>query len=181
MVLTVLAQVQAPADATIDATPLPVMPDRCATSAEAVLRLWRADGRRDPAAFGRDLVLVARAARWCPDPLFAREIRGEGWGTDRSRMVANICRQKPSGDSGGATWDERLAAAREWEGRGCPTRSAEVIPIRGQPRGPPRGTPSGARNPRGMLASDLFADDEPDTNTDPPPRPGALDATWSNA
>lgn len=150
MVLTVLAQIRAPVDARPDHQPIPVLPSKCATDAPLVLRLWRADGKRDPAEFAHDVVSVARAARWCPHPMFAREIRAEGWqgGTNRMRLVANICRQRPPEDSAGASWSERLDEARTWEAAGCPLTMGQA-PSGWQGPGPPaRASPLPRSGPR---------------------------------
>jgi hypothetical protein len=154
MVLDVLAQIRAPAEATMADTPLPVVPDRCGTDAPVVLALWRADGRREPGAFAQDLVLVARAARWCPDPVFGREVRGEGWadGQDRSRKVANVCRQRPPAGSSGATWEERLVVARQWAAAGCPVATPPPIAlVHSRDRPAPRGAAGAAASRRAAL------------------------------
>ena len=91
-----------------------VNPQRAKTSADPVLKLWRALGRPPLEEFERDYRLVARAAHDCPDGLFARDIRGKGWEgqVDRSHDVATISVQK--------RWDERLEVARLWEARRLP-------------------------------------------------------------
>lgn len=93
-------------------------PDSSGTASKAVLALWKAVGHPDLGAFGRDLKLVAEAARDCPDRVFARDIRAEGWpdGTDRHRDITTVCRQD--------RWDLRLTTARAWDQAGRPTSSA---------------------------------------------------------
>lgn len=83
-------------------------PSRAATAAGEVLKVWRKLERPPLNEFHEDFTLVARAARKCPDPLFARDIRGEGWAgaRDRSQDVSTLCVLKK--------WDDRLRAAREW-------------------------------------------------------------------
>ena len=104
-----------------------------ASTGRPVLRLWvellddpelEFDG--DLSALVDPVVLIADACRRAPGPMFARDIRAEGWpdGTDRSRNVAAICRLAPKGDSTGATWSERLDAASAWRAAGSP-----VVPV----------------------------------------------------
>jgi hypothetical protein len=83
-------------------------PRRCAGSARSVIALWRAVGKPSPAEFRAQAALVARAARESPEPIFAHDIRAEGWpdGTNRSNSVATLLVQ--------LRWDERLAAAERW-------------------------------------------------------------------
>lgn len=96
----------------------PVNADRCATDAAQVLGLWRELGHPDPDSFARELRLVIEAARSCPDAVFARDIRAEGWegGTDRHRAMDTICRR--------AKWAQRLEVALAWEAGG--KRSGEA-------------------------------------------------------
>lgn len=103
----------------------PVVPLRCAGSAREVLGLWRALGRPPPDELLADLQLVARAARECPAPLFARDLRAEGWaeGSDRSRSVPTLCVRR--------RWDERVSAAKEWAAAGYPVSTAP--PARASP------------------------------------------------
>ena len=93
-----------------------VDPMRMATNAKPVIALWKALERPPLAEFIDELVLVAEAAHQCPDKLFARDIRGEGWadGRDRSRDVTTICVQ--------SRWDTRLDAAQAWDSAGRPGR-----------------------------------------------------------
>jgi len=71
-------------------------------------QLWDSAGRPPLEAWVADVELVARAARECPIPVFAREIRGEGeagrTGHQRSlKTVLNPLR-----------FSDRLQAARRW-------------------------------------------------------------------
>ena len=97
-------------------------PDRCGTDAKAVRSLWRSLGWQPPAEFLADVGLVADAAHDCPDPLFARDIRAEGWtgGTDRSSSVATVCVQD--------RWTARLDRARQWRAGRLPV-NASVDPF----------------------------------------------------
>lgn len=79
----------------------------------------------EPAGLLSDVALVAEAARECPDPLFADEIRADGWKGKRdwSRRPGTVL--DPS------RWFERLAAARAWDavgrpGKGVPKRAANL-------------------------------------------------------
>ena len=58
------------------------------------------------------VLLVAEAFRTCPHPLFARDVRAEGWegGTNRSESIKTLLVQ--------SSWDDRLTAAEEWSERG---------------------------------------------------------------
>lgn len=99
------------------------------SAARPVLRLWREmlvegfvvdkrlDGLVEPVA------LLADACQRCGDPMFARDVRGQGWegGRDRSRNIAAICRLAPKEGSSGATWQERLEVARAWDAVGRPS------------------------------------------------------------
>lgn len=100
----------------------PVTPDNTATDAKAVLGLWRALGRPEPALFADDFRLVATWAQESPDPAAARNLRAEGWegGVYRARSVATMTRQ--------AAWGDRLDAARAWDGQGRPTTTAADPP-----------------------------------------------------
>ena len=123
-------------------------PDSCGTASKAVLGLWKAVGYPDLESFGRDLKLVAEAARDCPDRVFARDIRAEGWpdGTDRHRDLGTICRQD--------RWDVRLVTARAWDAAGRPTTVAPS-------RAPPANESLGAKMRRlGMLQDDDVQDAE---------------------
>ena len=90
---------------------------RCGSSAKPLLSLWRRLGQPAFADFAADFVLVAEAARDCPDGLFAVDMRAEGWdsGTDRSRNISSICVH--------GKWDDRLAAAQRWADEGKPRGS----------------------------------------------------------
>jgi hypothetical protein len=112
--------------------PREVEADRLVESAaRPVLRLWRellVEGEAESLDALVDVVeVLADACRNCPDPLFARDVRGEGWenARDRSQNVAAVCRLSPPPTSQGATWQERLAAARDWNRRGRPGRVLE--------------------------------------------------------
>jgi len=82
------------------------------TAARPILSLWRALERPPWAEFAAQAQLVVEAARKCPDPLFARNLRAEGWadGRDRSRSLPSVLRHE--------RWDERLAAAEAWRDGG---------------------------------------------------------------
>lgn len=99
----------------------PANPDACGTASKAVLALWKALGHPDLTAFRVDLMLVVEAAKDCPDRVFARDIRAEGWpdGVDRSRDIDTICRH--------GKWDLRLEAARRWERAGRRTAAAREV------------------------------------------------------
>mgnify|MGYP001585905538 CR=1 FL=1 len=90
----------------------PPNPERCGTAAKPVLALWRALGWPPADEYAPDLALVVEAAARCPDPLFARDVRGVGWdgAPDRSRDLSTLCVQ--------ARWDVRLEAARRWRDSG---------------------------------------------------------------
>jgi hypothetical protein len=81
---------------------------RCKTEAQPILSLWRALGHPPLGEFLQDAKKIARAARECGDPLFARDVRAEGWegGVDRSRSVSTLMVQKK--------WAERLDIAKAW-------------------------------------------------------------------
>lgn len=90
-------------------------PERCKTDAKPLLSLWAADGHRPPEEFIADFVLVAEAARECPEPLFARDVRAVGWagGVDRHGDIATLCRHE--------RWSARVKAARAWDAAGRPS------------------------------------------------------------
>ena len=83
-------------------------PKRCKTDARRIWALARSLDWPDPAEFEAELLLVADAAKRCPLPLFARDIRAEGWngGVDRSTHVSTVTVQSKFGD--------RLRAAQKW-------------------------------------------------------------------
>lgn len=95
-------------------------PHRCGTDARLVLSLWKARGYPALELFAAEVELVARAARESANPLFARDVRGEGWdgAPDRSRSVDTLLRHKK--------WSERIDAARRWENRPRGNRSVDV-------------------------------------------------------
>lgn len=67
-----------------------------------------------------ELVLVAEAFHRCPAPLFAHDVRAEGWpeGSDRRKQLGTLLCQR--------RWDDRLSAAQEW-------RAKPVRPVREMP------------------------------------------------
>ena len=99
------------------------------SAARPVLRLWREmlvegfEVDAELAGLVEPVALIADACQRCGDPIFARDVRGEGWdrGRDRSRNIAAICRLAPKPDSSGATWQERLEVARAWDAIGRPS------------------------------------------------------------
>ncbi len=104
------------------------------SAGRSILRLWR-EMLAEGISLGDNLeglvepvALMGAACRLCPDPIFARDVRGEGWenGRDRSRNIAAICRLAPPSSSSGATWQERLEAARRWDTIGRPTAAAST-------------------------------------------------------
>ena len=109
-----------------------LVPERAKGAASAVLKLWKALGWPAPAEFVADACLVARAAHRCPHPLFARDIRAEGWdrGTDRRRVPSTILVQ--------SRWDDRLAEALRWRDAGEPAGAPHTAaPTRnGRPMAP---------------------------------------------
>lgn len=96
----------------------PPDPGKVKTSADPILKLWRALGRPDD--FFDDFQLVAQASHDCGAKIFARDIRAEGWtdGTDRQFRVATIARQEP--------WAERVAIAKAWRDAGRPAPRARA-------------------------------------------------------
>ncbi len=116
--------------------------ERAKSGAMPVLALWRGLGRPPPEEFLADLDLVARACRESPQRLFRNDVKGlradgSAWAEDKSRRPTMVCRQTPPKDSGGATWDDRVTAARSWAKLGFPT----TLP--GQGPSPPRGADRG--------------------------------------
>jgi hypothetical protein len=75
------------------------------TDATQVLALWTGLGKPDLAQFEADAEKVASAFHHSKDPIFARNVRAEGWkeGTDRSRSIATFCVLR--------SWEERLRVA----------------------------------------------------------------------
>lgn len=124
---------------------------RAKSSAGPVIGLWKGLGRPAPEVFLADLDLVARACRESPQGLFRNDVQGvriDGtrWRPDDSRHTAMVCRRSPPANSGGATWDDRLEAARAWEKLGFPTS-----PAPGQGAAPPKkGSDRGAYKPDGL-------------------------------
>ena len=132
-------------------TQRPVNSERAKSGATPVLALWRGLGRPPPAEFLADLDLVARACRESPQRLFRNDVKGlradgSAWAEDKSRRPTMVCRQTPPKDSGGATWDDRVTAARAWEKLGCPTTTlpgqGPLPPARGADRGVYRPDPN---------------------------------------
>ena len=118
------------------------------SASRPVLRLWREALEVEEAATLDELVdlvvLLARAARDCPDPIFRNDIRGEredgtAWKKDTSRTVSSVCRLAPKQNSEGATWEKRLEIARKWEDQGFP-----LTPANQQTRTARRGAPRSA-------------------------------------
>ena len=74
-----------------------------------------------------ELVLVAEAMHRCPAPLFARDVRAEGWpeGSDRRKQLGTLLCQR--------RWDDRLSAAQEWRAKPVrPVREVEPESVRAQ-------------------------------------------------
>ena len=74
-----------------------------------------------------ELVLVAEAMHRCPAPLFARDVRAEGWpeGSDRRKQLGTLLCQR--------RWDDRLSAAQEWRSKPArPVREVEPESVRAQ-------------------------------------------------
>lgn len=97
-----------------------IVPQQAKTAAAPVLKLLSALDWPDLDEFEASARLVAEAARSSDEPLFARDIRGEGWaeGRDRSREVDTLLRHD--------RWDKRLDAAQA-SVRPASTRPVEVI------------------------------------------------------
>jgi hypothetical protein len=76
------------------------------TDSASVLALWRALGMPDPVQFEADAARVAWGFHNSTHPIYARNVRAEGWkgGIDRSRSVATFCVQEH--------WEERLSAVK---------------------------------------------------------------------
>ena len=109
------------------------------TTARSVVALLRALEWPDLAEWLTDARLVAEAAHRCPHPLFARDVRAEGWvgGVDRSRSVQTL--------TASTRWADRVAVALQWAEAGKPaTDWPAPIAVNGHaPRGwkPPIRTP----------------------------------------
>ena len=81
-------------------------------ASKAIFALWRGLSKPDLANFYRDCICVIEWAQRSPDPLAARDIRGEhdpDW-ADRSKSLETIFRQ--------GRFAERLAAAQAWRNGG---------------------------------------------------------------
>lgn len=105
-------------------------PGASATAAKPVLSLWKALEYPPLRGLVGDLRLIAEAAHDCPDRLFARDIRAEGWpdGVNREHDPTTICRHD--------RWDARLQAARAWEAAGKPTARDSPASARASPEDP---------------------------------------------
>ena len=154
----------------------PVNPARCATDATPLAALWKAEGFPPLAEFVAEAVLVGKAARESKNPLFARDIRAEGWaeGVDRSRSVATLTVQ--------ARWQDRVRAARaEFGGgpAGAALPTANPAPT-ATPLGaePPRPVPSPAQQAAAAWAYVLGLDGFQRPNRTKPPSPGGVRAWW---
>lgn len=139
----------------------PGNPERAGTAARDVLGLWRAVGCPLIPAFRDELLLVIEAAKDCPDPLFARDIRAEGWpdGTDRHRDLSTLCRRD--------RWDVRLDAATRWHAAGRPTSA----PARASPARSHGGSGGGMGDVARRLLEEM--DDDVDDAT------FTVEATWT--
>jgi hypothetical protein len=147
---------------------------RRGTAAKPILALWRALDRPPLADFERDVRLVAEAARLCPEPLFARDIRAEGWtgGTDRQRDVSTLCVQ--------ARWDERLRVATSWAEQGRTREKPKAATV--APVGRPTIAQSFAERMaavRAKLEADGTVTSPPNTQAAPPLSPNTIDATFT--
>jgi hypothetical protein len=93
----------------------PFIPKCGKTVGKEVLALWTSLGKPAPGDLASEMELIAEAAKDCPYPLFANDVRWEGRsdGVDRSRSVATLCVQR--------RFDERLAEAKRWTEAGKPT------------------------------------------------------------
>lgn len=110
MVLAIVAELRRPVASPM-AEPAPAVDaGRCKGDAKEVLAMWTYLERPPLGEYAADLIAVIRAARpgGCPDPLFARDIRAEGWptGRDRHRDIVTLCRRE--------RWERRLEMARRW-------------------------------------------------------------------
>ncbi len=83
------------------------------TNARSLEGVWKAVGRPPLDAFQAEVVLVAKAFRESPEPIFARDVRAEGWkgGTNRSRSLKTLCVLE--------SWSDRLDTAQRWEAGGA--------------------------------------------------------------
>ena len=98
---------------------------------EAVLKLW--DAMRESYGDRVDLAkaidrasLIAEACVGCPDEIFAKHVRGEGWEgkSDASRNHGAVFRVRAPHHSSGADWETRLQAAIAWDNAGRPKHAA---------------------------------------------------------
>lgn len=102
-----------------DVTGSEINPARAGTGAKEVLKVWRALEYPDLDSLVMDFRALSEAARSCPDPLFARDIRAEGWadGRDRSRDISTLCVLRK--------WEDRQRVARLWKQQAA--RRDEVV------------------------------------------------------
>jgi hypothetical protein len=89
-----------------------VNPFNVGPDSRAIIGLWAALGRPATPEFRADVAVVAEACRSCPDPLFARHVRGEGWAgkANTSQSPRVVCNAD--------AWNDRLVAARAWKAAG---------------------------------------------------------------
>lgn len=104
------------------------------TTSTPILRLMDTIAEEHPGVTLRHVrdacVLIAEACVACPDPMFARDVRGEGSDLqDRSRAAGTVFRIAPKA-TGGASWVERYEAAKAWHLAGRP-RGVHAITDRG--------------------------------------------------
>jgi len=103
-------------------TERPVDQHRCSGAAAEVLKLWKSLGRPPLEPFAAEVALVARAARDCPDGIFAQDIRNDGRdGPDRSHSVATLCVVR--------RWGDRVAAAQAWQEKTGSARTPTALDI----------------------------------------------------
>lgn len=112
-------------DVILSVTGRPWNPYAGEPDARHVLSHWRHAGRPDLGDYLRQVELVASACQQAAAHPFRNDVRGirhdgQRWGSDRSRSLGTVLRQRPPAGSGGATWAERLAAAEEWDAQGRP-------------------------------------------------------------
>jgi hypothetical protein len=100
-----------------------VNPARCKGVAKQVLGLWVWLERPDFHPFVAEVCLVADAFHRCPDGLFARDVRAEGWATgiDRRRHEKTLCVR--------SSWFARLETAEEWDAAGRPEAAEQAAEL----------------------------------------------------
>ncbi len=109
-----------------------VVPAYAKIDASPALELWAQLGHPDVAAFVDDFEAVAAAAHDCPAPLFANDLRAEGWakGTPRQRSVKHVANAD--------VWSLRLDEARAWQAEREAARPPRTAPsATGDASGPP--------------------------------------------